>query len=79
MLDKMQRRRELDNQSKEQHEVMVTYASNVATQGCYRSCKNRVSAPTFKAPCTNLHRYKISHDNNYTSILGIKYRHNLPC
>ncbi len=59
----------LDNKSKAQHEVMVIIALNVATQGCYRSYKNRVSAPTGKDPCTNLHCYKISTDNNYTSIL----------
>ena len=64
---------------KAQHEVMGTCASNVATQGCFLSYKNRVSGANGATPCANLHRYKISHDNNYTLILGLALWHNLHC
>jgi hypothetical protein len=50
---------------KAQHEVMGTYFSNVATQGCFLLYKNRVRGPKGATPCANLDCYKISDDNNY--------------
>ena len=62
----------------EQYKLMRT-APRMVNFGCLLAYKNRISSPTGKAPCTNLHCYKISHDNNYHSILGQAHRYNLLC